>query len=165
MSKKNNDLMGYDPLEWLKGDGDSDSPEKPGGHVVEASTTAQDPVEVTEPAEATAEVTYEQHAEDNREEEVQTVTKDDQILDLETSLQIMDVAILKPKMQKILNSLKEITLRADQNIVVDGAGMQLLLAFVKQASTSDIKLQWEELPPSISEAAKLLNTEQVMLLN
>ena len=77
----------------------------------------------------------------------------------------MDVALLKPRLQESLNAKSPITLQADANIVVDGAGMQLLLAFVQQAKTNEIALQWEELPPPIAEAANLLNAEQVMLLD
>ena len=85
------------------------------------------------------------------------------MLDLQNSLQIMDVALLKPKMEQSLAELKTVTLRADEDIAVDGAGMQLLLTFVQQAKQDGITLQWEELPAPIVEAARLLDTEQVLL--
>ena len=133
MSNKEKDLMGYDPLEWLKEDSASATPE----------TTAEPMIE--EPVAATEEVSS------------------DPVLDLETSLQIMDVALLKPRLEESLNNLKEITLRADSDITVDGAGIQLLLAFVKQAETNGVKLQWESLPTPIAEAANLLNAKQILL--
>ena len=66
-------------------------------------------------------------------------------------------------MEESLTNLKEITLRADGDIAVDGAGIQLLLGFVQQAQNDEVKLQWESLPGSIIEAVRLLNAEQVLL--
>ena len=67
-------------------------------------------------------------------------------------------------LQEFLKTQSEITLRADPSIAVDGAGIQLLLGFVTQAKLNKIKLHWEDIPAAITEAAKLLNTEQVVLL-
>ena len=158
MSNKEKDLMGYDPLEWLKGESESPSPEAPVEPPETHDAVAESPID-------TSPVSEEAPAEQVAEEPVETPDEasTDTVLDLESSLQVMDVAILKPRLEESLKKLKEITLRADQDIVVDGAGIQLLLAFVKQAQTNGVKLQWETLPPPIAEAAKLLNTEQVLL--
>ena len=160
MSNKDKDLMGYDPLEWLKEESASASPEAPDEQAPDTATTPPQAVQAEEAVvieEAVAEAVVDEPA------ETPEVTSTDPVLDFETSLQIMDVALLKPRLEESLAQLKEITLRADQDIVIDGAGIQLLLAFVKQAQTNGVKLQWEMLPPPIAEAAKLLNAEQIML--
>ena len=160
--------MGYDPLEWLKEDSASAEPE---AEIEVAQAAEADSAEAQpgaeEPAlDAAPEAPQEEpeiEAEAEAPAEPLEAQGDAALLDLQSSLQIMDVALLKPQLEERLGKLKEITLRADEDIAVDGAGMQLLLAFVQQAKSDGVTLQWETLPAPIVEAARLLNTEQVLL--
>ncbi len=156
------DLMGYDPLEWLKEENSGDSNEAAMEPEPAENNTEESVIEAHSDAPVISE---EASSEPEIEEPAETVQEpgNDPVFDFQQSLQIMDVAILKPQLEEALTKLKDITLRADPDITVDGAGMQLLLAFVQQAASSGVALQWEALPSPISEAAKLLNTEQVLL--
>ena len=174
------DLMGYDPLEWLKEESSDSAPdavaEEP---YVESSDNASDlatappsvenasdhEVNVEDlPADDATTQEGEKTVEEGAAAEPSAETPDDgPVLDLMGSLQIMDVALLKPRLEEILGKHNEITLRAEPDIVVDGAGLQLLLAFVEQARENEVKLQWEEIPPPLLEAIKLLNTEALTL--
>ncbi|MDH5572889.1 MAG: hypothetical protein OEY89_14075 [Gammaproteobacteria bacterium] len=166
MSKKDKIIIGHDPLEWLKEEnipasslhedlssGKQDTDIKQ--NVMEVA--AQSTVEAT--SEPTTEVTLSETGNDVTDE-----TNASYILDFKSSLQIMDAAQLKPQLQNIVETRSTITLRADPDITVDGAGIQLLLGFVNQAKINRIKLHWEVIPAPIIEAAKLLNTHQVVML-
>lgn len=142
---KSKDLMGYDPLEWLREESGSSTQGEPPVELPVAAQESPAPAPPTEAVTAAAEAPL------------------DPVLDLGSSLQIMDVAQLKPRLEEYLQKLKEITLRADEGLMIDGAGMQLLLAFVLQAQHDGVRLRWESLPPPLVEAARLLACEQVLL--
>lgn len=176
MSGKEQDWMGYDPLEWLKEDNaDNVVPEsdaRANHHDAEAASQESPSADMlvagseTEAAESSIEETTAETTEETPDETADTTANNPaEIFDFGTSLQIMDVAQLKPRLEQALQLGLPLTLNADADLHIDGAGVQLLFAFVQQAREQGISLHWQEVPAALEEAATLLNAEAIILKN
>lgn len=142
MSKEKDNFLVHDPLAWLKDDPSASK--------------------ATSPASDWSTVSDSENTAADSEAARQEVSSLENELDLASSLQIMDVAQLKVRMLESLNSCSNITLRAAPDITIDAAGIQLLLAFAHQAQSNKVTLRWDALPVAIIEAAKLLDTPQLV---
>ncbi len=73
-----------------------------------------------------------------------------------SSLYIANVAELRERMLEVCASARPILLDASDPDRIDTAGVQLLAAFVRYCRDQDIPFEWQEVPPSLREAAARL---------
>lgn len=77
-------------------------------------------------------------------------------LDLESSLTIAEVGGLYLTMLEMLNGVGAIKLRAEDVDRVDGAGMQLLAALIKEAAQRRVQVHWINASAALRTAAAQL---------
>ncbi|MFC1684333.1 lipid asymmetry maintenance protein MlaB [Pseudomonadota bacterium] len=73
--------------------------------------------------------------------------------DLGESLTIMEVADIHQKLIELLDKGEAVALTANDVENIDGAGLQLLAAFVKDAGVRNLKVCWGEVSEMVREAA------------
>ncbi len=78
------------------------------------------------------------------------------VLHCGSSLHIASVAELRERMLEICAGAGPILLDASDPDRIDTAGVQLLAAFVRYCRDHNIPFEWQEVPPSLREAAARL---------
>jgi anti-anti-sigma regulatory factor len=137
--KKGGNVIGFDPLAWMK------QPEAP---VMEGATAPPAVAVSTAPAESA----------------VSPATVPDQVvIALHDSLTIEHAAALHGELSRHL-SAHDIVLDAAQVRRIDTAGVQLLVAFVCQAQQRGAAVSWRSTPPVLHEAWRRLGMESAQPL-
>lgn len=138
--------IGFDPLAWL---------EEP-----EVSGSETQPLQPKE--EMRIPETQINPASPLEEKNVNPLNQDsnERIVNIANYQDISCVTELKTAMQQLLTSNELITLDGREVERIDGAALQLLVAFIRQASDQNIMYQWLEPSPPLKEAAKLAGLDK-----
>lgn len=86
---------------------------------------------------------------ENVDETVGSITFDD-------TLDITLAASYHEQLNQLLNQYKTITLNAENVERIDGAGLQLLAAFMKSAASLHISVEWQACSELVKKQANLL---------
>lgn len=87
------------------------------------------------------------------------------VLHLPAQLGIADVAGFKPVLADALEGGRSVILDAAALEHVDGAGLQLLLAFHTAMHSAGRRMDWKSPPPALLEAAGLFGVRETLGLN
>ena len=151
--------LGYDPLAWLRED-DSDEPSEAISDEVVASADAaveaesaavtavaelEDPVEVESPA-------------------TESETPNDNVIRFDSGLDIAAAAEIKERFDKVFEAAADIDVDAADLEMIDGAGLQLMLAITRQAESQSLNLNWKNVDENLQHAAKLLGLSESLSL-
>jgi len=79
----------------------------------------------------------------------------DALISFDEVLDITQVANYHEQFNKLLNEHKNIIINAENIERIDGAGLQLLTAFFKQAESLEISVQWQSCSDVLKNSAKL----------
>lgn len=85
------------------------------------------------------------------------------ILSLGDSLTIVGVAELHQKMATALESGKSLLLQGGEIKQIDGAGLQLLAAFIKEAMEIGVGIRWEGLSDTLQQNARRLGLNEILV--
>ena len=87
-------------------------------------------------------------------------------LNLPPYLGIAQVAEMYTNIQSLLNTMsKKIEINAGEVESVDTAGLQLLMALIKQSRTNGIQIVWETISPKLMKSAELLNIKPMLSIH
>jgi len=86
-------------------------------------------------------------------------------IDFGDSLMISDVADLHVHLMAALNTTRVIKLSGGDIQQIDGAGMQLLAAFVKEIVKMHVAFEWNNASPVLCEAAAQLGLADMLQLD
>jgi len=86
-------------------------------------------------------------------------------IDLTGSLIINEVEIHRNTLINALQEGGDLMLDGGEIEQIDGAGLQLLAAFAKEAEKTGISYKWNSVSPVLCEAAKQLGLTEVLQLN
>jgi len=84
------------------------------------------------------------------------------VLDLESSLTISEAACLQRLMLNLFESASVVTLDGSGVEQVDGAGVQLLAAFMKEAAERQVEVRWSGVSDRLWSAATQLGLAEVL---
>ncbi|WP_177420302.1 STAS domain-containing protein [endosymbiont of Lamellibrachia barhami] len=87
------------------------------------------------------------------------------VVTLGESLTIQDVAGMLETLRRLLELGGTVTLNAGELDQVDGAGIQLLCTFVKEAVNQHIEVKWVATAEKLQSAAELLGLAEVLNLS
>lgn len=87
------------------------------------------------------------------------------VIVLDSSMTIADVATLKDMLKCYADSEQDLALDGSQVETIDTVSMQLLLAFIKQLESNDCVVSWQEPSTAICNSAQLLGLEQKLGLD
>ncbi len=79
----------------------------------------------------------------------------DALISFDEVFDISQVANYHEQFNKLLNDHKKIVFNAENIERIDGAGLQLLTAFFKQAESLEISVQWQNCSEVLKNSAKL----------
>jgi anti-anti-sigma regulatory factor len=82
--------------------------------------------------------------------------------DLGEALTIMEVADTHQKFIELLDKGEAVALTANDVENIDGAGLQLLAAFVKDAGARDLKVCWGDVSEMVQEAASQVGLTEAL---
>ena len=83
-------------------------------------------------------------------------------LDLEESLTIADVSDVYRQAAEVFGGSRRIRLKADALEQVDGAGIQLLAAIMREATAQHVEIGWSGVSEALRGAAAQLGLEAVL---
>lgn len=83
----------------------------------------------------------------------------DVVVDLESSIAIADVKQLAGKLRGLPKESRDVVLDASRVDAVDTAGLQLLVAFVRDTASQGVNVSWREPPEALCHAAACLDLE------
>ena len=81
------------------------------------------------------------------------------------TLDITKVFDFHKQLNEHLNDKKEILLNAEQIEKIDGAGMQLILAFIISAEKLNLQVSWSGTSDAFNESAKILGVTKSLMFN
>ena len=82
-------------------------------------------------------------------------TSNEGLISFDDTLDITLAASYYERLSQLLNEQKSITLDGTQIERIDGAGLQLLVAFFKSAESLHIPVQWQGCSEALKNSAKL----------
>ena len=88
---------------------------------------------------------------------------DQSVVDLGTSLTIMDAGEMHQRLVGLCDAGGKVELIAGTVDQVDGAGVQLLAAFVKEATQLQVEIEWKSISDALVEAVDTLGLRDAML--
>lgn len=154
--RTNKPVIGHDPLAL----GEESSTESTEEGAVQASVSAPKKKAAKKKAvkkKAVRKKVVQKKAASNVEEQEMTVPTNDVTesngFDLGESLTIMEVADIHQKFIELLDKGEAVALTAQDVENIDGAGLQLLAAFIKDAGARDLTVCWGDVSEMIQEAA------------
>ncbi len=179
MSKKNDLNMGFDPLEWLREEpetNESVAPDEspaagPAATEVEIDSTDQqlaseatpeaefESVEVVGEA-ASAEGTAESYATESGT--VQGNGGSETVIALPDGLHIANVGETYGRMVEAINAGGTVVIDFCDAEMIDGAGVQLLLAFVTQVQQNGMTLEWRQVPEAVKRDVALSGAQPAL---
>ncbi len=164
MSGKEKDILGYDPLAWLKEEAEEAEIIEPeqlatDGEQGEPEQQAATVAEVAEPETAEAEpaVEAQQPVQAEAESTAHNVAGD---FVLEERLHISGVGELHSRIQQRLDQGGDISIDASQVEAADGPSLQLLCGFAQEAMRRGVNLKWENVSTPLLDAAKSLGLDR-----
>ncbi len=187
----NNEMIGHDPLAWIKEESVSEPEQSVAGEVntvVEAAPQAEEPTTTPESQITTqlaAEAVQQSVAEPERESEpaaepepvaaapVEPATEnvvesqaDPHVFDLGEQLVISNVGKIRAEwMERIVAGVESpITLEGGAVQSIDTAGLQLVIALSRQFGEDGISWQWGERSELLKSSASQLGLSQIMSL-
>jgi len=141
---KKTDVMSHDPLEDMEVIGDQHS------HQI-SSPVQNHEVDIN-------------HAENEPADD--SVDLDDHgKIDLDVSLTIAEVSPLYEHMLRIFDKYDKVQLNGDAIEQIDGAGIQLLAAFIKQAVEEHAQVEWIGVSDKLRESAEQLGLTDLLRIN
>jgi len=81
---------------------------------------------------------------------------------LEGSLGIAEAEAMHQQLSQILNAHVDVSIQSEDLSRVDAAGVQLLYAFVKEAKSRSVPLQWASVSDALLETATVLGVHEGM---
>ncbi len=151
MTAKRRDVMSHDPLAEL------DAPAEPAGAMPEPVDAAPAPEGDEGPAPASASV---EEVDRGEEESVAGAA----VVPLGDSLTIVEAAELGSRLTGVFDSGAPVTLDGSQVEQVDGAGIQLLAALMKEAASRQVEIAWCACSAVVVEAAGQLGLDGLLQL-
>lgn len=166
MSKNKGDVdIGFDPLAWMN---DTETPEEPEKSAATAAPTESTTQELTTAdADEMAEVeTKEQPEAENAATETgaPATSGDTLTINLAGKVDIASAEQLKIELSDSLNQSGPVILAAGDVERADGAGLQLLTAFVRKIEELDRELVWEEPSEQLIIAANIVGLKEALRL-
>lgn len=84
------------------------------------------------------------------------------VLCLESNMTIAEVGDLKLQMQPFLQSAGPVQIDGEQVEAIDGAGLQLLAALVKELIGKSVEVRWTGASESLRNAASLMGLAELL---
>jgi len=162
MSKNKDDVdIGFDPLAWMN---DSDTPEESKDSAATVSATQE--LATTDVKETVAAEVVEQPEAENAATETVTpaASGDTFTVNLAGKIDIASAEQLKIELSDSLNQGGPVILAAGDVERADGAGLQLLTAFVRKIENLDRQLIWEEPSEQLIMAANIVGLKEALRL-
>lgn len=152
------DMVGFDPLAWLKEDDEeiievdvSGEPATDEQAVVANDSSSDEILEEAPQPEKDAATSA---------EEVPAATEErDDMIDLGDNLHISGVAELHERLKKAIAE-GDVILDASRVEAADGAALQLLCGLMQEAAKRELKVEWRGVPDTLRESAQLLGIDQ-----
>jgi anti-anti-sigma regulatory factor len=85
------------------------------------------------------------------------------MLDLGATLTISRVAEMHAKMTALLGSSGSLTLQGGGIEQIDGAGLQLLAAMIKEAAETGVEIRWDGISNSLHQGARQLGMHEILM--
>jgi len=166
MSKNKDDVdIGFDPLSWMS---DADTPEESEDSATtvtatEAATQELTPADVDEAV--VAEGTEQPEVENTAAEAITPAASGETFtVNLAGKVDIASAEQLKVELSDSLNQGGPVILAARDVERADGAGLQLLTAFVRKIENLDRELIWEEPSEQLIIAANIVGLKEALRL-
>lgn len=86
------------------------------------------------------------------------------VIDLGNELTITDVESRKIEFSNIISDGLPVTFDAEGLDQVDGAGMQLLAVFFKEAASKKLNVSWKEVSTTFYDAAKMMGLIDALMM-
>lgn len=167
MSKNKDDIdIGFDPLAWMSDTETSEEPKNSEAPVIPTESSAQDLSTADVDEEAIAETIGQPEAESTITETktAPAVAGDKLTINLAGKVDIASAEQLKVELSDALNRNCPVILAAADVERADGAGLQLLTAFVRKIEALDRELVWEEPSEQIIMAANIVGLKEALRL-
>lgn len=87
----------------------------------------------------------------------------EKVLNLGDSLTIAGVAELHQKMSTILETGEAITMQGNEIKQIDGAGLQLLAALIKEAVELGVEIRWGGISDSLRQGVRQLGLNEALM--
>ena len=87
----------------------------------------------------------------------------EKVFNLGGNLTIAGVAELQRDMISILESGGPVVLQGGEIKQIDGAGLQLLAAFIQEAMESDVSIRWDGLSDTLRQNTRLLGLTEILV--
>ena len=164
---KDDDIdIGFDPLAWMSDTETSEEPETSAAAVTPTESTAQALItaDVDVVAAAEAEVPPEAESAVTEMGTAPAVAGDKLTVNLAGRVDIASAEQLKVELSDALNMDGPVILAAGDVERADGAGLQLLTAFVRKMEALNRQLVWEEPSEQLIMAANIVGLKAVLRL-
>ncbi|MGD2119137.1 MAG: STAS domain-containing protein [Chromatiales bacterium] len=148
-------VMDHDPLSML--DQDQPAEQEPVEPVL-SDPVAEAPPPAAEPVVAAADevvVETSTNEEKQMDEQQPQPVEAGASYDLGGNLTIADVELKKAGFLQLIDDARAVALNGSDIDSVDGAGLQLLAAFIKDAGEKNIAVSWDSVSPALHDAVKM----------
>ena len=169
MSEENDSLIGFDPLAWMKEEGEetpAETPAQPPAQAPAAAAADPAPAEPVPAPEQVAEEPPVPAAESEPAPEPQpaaAAADDGAVVALGDTLDIAHVSALYERLSGALNQGREPALDGSELERVDAAGLQLLCAYGRELKSHGHAIEWRGEPAeALREAAVLLDLQETL---
>ena len=170
----NGEMIGHDPLAWIKEEPKAETPDQSAPEVVQEAMVAEAPPAVPEPAPAVVEKEPEVVVEAAVEMVVDeapaavalSAVEEAGVLNLGESLVISTVGKTRAEwMDRVMGGVDSpITLDGSDIQVIDTAGLQLVMALIRELNEDGVSWQWGDRSDLLNESAQQLGLSSQLSL-